>query len=126
MEEKIVSFAKYNEILEGGSDNLNSECVHYSFTPLEIEHIERLRKTPNIQVSSMQKLCVLLENRGVVQRIPLCANDIAASLDDIEFEKVFLNSKINPYQLSAIATIQHREYRWWSDDIYEQFREIYE
>lgn len=126
MEEKIVSFAKYNEILEENSDNPNAKCVHYSFTPLEIEHIERLRKMPNIQVSSMQKLCMLLEKRGDIQRIPLCANDIAASLDDIEFESEFLNSKTNPYILSAIVTIRHREYRWWSDDIYEQFREFYE
>ena len=126
MDERIVSLLKYNEIFDGKNDVISCEYVHYSFVPLEIEYLEGLRKDLNIRVSSMKKFCLSLENFKNIQRIPLIADDIADALNDPEFEKELLGKRINPYRLSAITTIRHRESHWWSDEIFEQYREVYD
>lgn len=126
MDERIVSLLKYNEIFDGKNDVISCEYVHYSFVPLEIEYLEGLRKDLNIRVSSMKKFCLSLENFKNIQRIPLIADDIADALNDPEFEKELLGKRINPYRLSAITTIRHRESHWWSDEIFEQYRELYD
>lgn len=126
MNERIISLTKYNEIFDENSDSISNEYMHYSFVPLEIEYLESLRKRSNIQISSMKKFCSSLDNINTVQRIPLVADDIAEALIDPEFEKELLGQKINPYRLSTITTIRHHAYRWWSDEIYEQYRELYD
>jgi len=126
MDEKIISLIKYNEIFDGNSDSISNEYIHYSFVPLEIEYLESLRKRPNVQISSMKKFCSSLDNIDTIQRIPLIADDIAEALIDPEFEQELLGQKMNPYRLSAITTIRHRVYPWWSGEIYEQYRELYD
>lgn len=126
MDERIISLTKYNEIFDENSDSISNEYMHYSFVPLEIEYLESLRKRANIQISSMKKFCSLLDKSNSIQRIPLIADDIAEALMDPEFKKQLFGKKMNPYHLSAITTILHREYHWWSDEIYEQYRELYD
>jgi len=126
MEEKIITFNQYDKILDMDNSSVNHENLHYSFVPLEIEYLEHLRKTNGIQVSIMRDFCLSLDNADTIQRISLCADDIATFLDNVEFDGDLLDCKMNPYRLSAIMTIKYRKYRWWSDDVYDQFREFYD
>ena len=49
MDEKIISPAQYDKVFDKNSDNMNSDCMYYSFVPLEIEYLEGLRKKADIQ-----------------------------------------------------------------------------
>lgn len=126
MDEKIISLSTYNELFEKNTRNVIAEYVYYSFVSLEIEYLEALRKKVDTQISNMRDFCSLLGSIDAIQQIPLEANDIAEALNDEDFNKEYLGKQINPYRLSAITTIRHREYSWWSDDVYSQYREIYE
>ncbi len=126
MDEKIISPAQYDKVFDKNSDNMNSDCMYYSFVPLEIEYLEGLRKKADIQFSEMKQFCTSLDEISSLLRIELTSGDIADALIDPDFEKDFLSQQMNPYRLSAIIAIRHCKYHYWSDEIYDQYRELYE
>lgn len=126
MDEKIISLSNYSDLFEKKTHNITSEYAYYSLVPLEIEYLESLRKRAGTQISSMKDFCSLLGSVDAIQQISLEANDIAEALNDEDFNREYLGKQINPYRLSAITIIQHREYSWWSDEVYSQYRENYE
>jgi len=126
MDEKIISSAQYNKLFNKDDNPLNVDCMYYSFVPLEIEFLESLRKKADIQVSGMKQFCTSLNELNSIQRIELNSSNISEALIDPEFEKEFLSQQMNPYKLSAITAIKHYKYHWWSDEIYDQYRELYE
>ena len=121
MEELLLSSALYNKVFDEGFKNCDK--LLYSCIPLEIAHIETLRKQPAIQVSQLKCLCSSLDN---VPRIPLEIDDLTEAMEDDEYLKNNFGARKNPYYLAALTAIEYHKDRWWNESILSQFHEAYD
>lgn len=125
MECKLLVDSDYGKLFEEGQLSVDN-LLPYSFAPLEIIFIENMRKSPQISISQLKKLCDNLDGFGCLQRIPFCGEDLADALDDPDFEKNEVSTRCNPYLLAALVTIGYSRERWWDESVLIQYRETYE